>query len=441
MQIGNKALLIDETPLFNGPLVALLQKRGYITTAIERADEAASMLRSRPFDLIIIGRSSGASSPFYELCSLAKELQPHAKLAILDSRDFEYGSCHIAALGAKAVFYRPFCLSTIEETLEILELMPAPLSAVTPMVLPDLPTPLIAKSPTMLKVVQDLIAVASSKAHVFLTGESGTGKEIVAETLHFLSNRKTQPFVKINCAAIPETLIEAEFFGYEKGAFTGAMHQRIGRLESAHQGTLLLDEITEAPTSFQAKLLRAVQEQQFERIGGSPTLSVDVRFISTSNRDLSEALEKKMLREDLFYRLNVIPVHLPPLRERKEDILPLAEYFLASACKENRKASKTFSTGAIHALRHYPWPGNVREMQHLLERTVLLHEGEVITEDDLRWQTALRTADQLATSLAQVEKRTILATLANSKNNRTAAARKLGISIRTLRNKLKQYQS
>lgn len=432
-----KALIIDETPLFNGPLLSLLQKRGYAVTSIERPEKAIDLLRSHSYDLVIVGRGS---FPFYELCSIAKELQPQAKLAILES--CENGSCHIGALGAKAVFTRPFSLPVIEETLEILEKMEIPAKSVKPVSIPELPTPLIAKSQAMMNVIQDLVAVASSKAHLFLTGESGTGKEIVAETLHLLSNRKAHPFVKINCAAIPETLIEAEFFGYEKGSFTGAMQQRIGKLESAHQGTLLLDEITEAPASFQAKLLRAVQEQQFERLGGSMTLSVDVRFISTSNRDLSDAMEKKMLREDLFYRLNVIPVHLPPLRERKEDILPLAEHFLGLACKENEKTPKAFSAQAIQALKDYPWPGNVREMQHLLERTVLLHEGDVIREEDLRWQQpSVRTADALLTSLAQVEKRTILDTLATTKNNRTAAARKLGISIRTLRNKLKTYQS
>lgn len=440
MEPSNKALLIDELPLFNGPLLGILQKRGYAITAIERAQDAIAILRCCTFDLVIVGRGS-ASFPFHELCSLAKELQPHAQLAILDIRDFQSESCHIAALGAKAVFHRPFSIPSIEETLDKIEQVRPNSSATSPIAFTELPTKLIAKSPAMQKIVQDLMAVATSKAHIFLTGESGTGKEIVAETLHLLSNRKTQPFVKINCAAIPETLIEAEFFGYEKGAFTGAMQQRIGRLEAAHQGTLLLDEITEAPASFQAKLLRAVQEQQFERIGGSPTLSVDVRFISTSNRNLVEAIEKKMLREDLFYRLNVIPVHLPPLRERKEDILPLAEYFLEEACRENRKAPKSFSAQALHALRNYPWPGNIREMQHLLERTALLHEGEVIGEDDLRWQSAMRTSDHITTSLAHVEKKTILEALSQTKNNRTAAARKLGISVRTLRNKLKSYET
>jgi len=428
------AILIDELPLFNRPLLNLLHKRGYTVTTTEKALDGMRLLREHRFNLVIIGRG-GASFPFHELCSLAKELQPQASLAIIDSRDFHYESCHIAALGAKAVFYRPFFLSLAEETLEKLrEVTPASTHEILPQ--PAVPTDLIAKSGAMQKVVQDLFAIAASKAHVFLTGESGTGKEIVAETLHLLSNRNAHPFIKINCAAIPEALIEAEFFGYEKGAFTGAMQQRLGKLEMAHQGTLLLDEITEAPASFQAKLLRAVQQQQFERVGGSSTLNVDVRFISTSNRDLQEAIEKKILREDLFYRLNVIPLHLPPLRERKEDILPLAEFFLLKKCRENGKAIKTFSVEAIHALRNHPWPGNVRELQHTIERTVLLHDKETIAKDDLRF---MRIAQVSSDTLEEIEKRTILETLVQQKNNRTAAAKKLGISIRTLRNKLKAY--
>lgn len=434
-----QVFLIDETPLFNRPLITLLQEKGYQVTVAENAEDAVMLMRTHAYTLIIIGCGS-PTFPFHELCSLAKDLQPKANLTIIDSRDRQYESCHIAALGAKAVFYRPFSSSAILETLEQIETTVSHVSSF-PIDPPPtaLPTKLIAKSPSMKKVVEDLLAVASSKAHVFINGESGTGKEIVAETLHLLSNRKKNPFVKINCAAIPETLIEAEFFGYEKGAFTGAVQQRIGRLELAHQGTLLLDEITEAPLSFQAKLLRAVQEQQFERVGGISTIHVDVRFIATSNRNLLEAIEKKMLREDLFYRLNVIPLHLPPLRERKEDILPLAEVMLLEACQENQKKPKTFSPQALHALLSYNWPGNIRELQHLIERTVLLHDKEVLGEEDLRWQSVMRADNPHATTLAQLEKKAILETLAQLKNNRTAAARKLGISIRTLRNKLKEY--
>ncbi len=436
--MGN-ILLIDESPLFNCSLLAFFQNKGYSITTAEKAEEGIALLGSYPYSIIIVGRGN-PTFPFHELCSLVKELQPQAFLVILDNRDHLYESCHIAALGAKAVFYRPFTTAVFEDFLENLEIVP--LKALnTYSSLIDIPTNLIVKSPPMLKLVEDIRAVATSKAHIFLTGESGTGKEIVAQTLHLLSNRKVQPLIKINCAAIPETLIEAEFFGYEKGAFTGAFQQRMGRLEMADRGTLLLDEITEAPLSFQAKLLRAVQEQQFERVGGTSTLDVDVRFISTSNRNLSEAIEQKMLREDLFYRLNVIPLHLPPLRERKEDILPLAEYFLQEACRNNLKPPRFFAPGASHALIHYPWPGNIRELQHLIERTVLLHNQEIIAEEDLRWPSLKRPSQISGTTLAQMEKRTILETLAYSKNNRTATAKKLGISIRTLRNKLKEYDS
>ncbi len=436
-------LFIDEMPLFNQSLQALFQKKGYDVVLVEQEKDALSLLRTQQYSWVIIGRGS-TSFPFHALCCLAKELQSHAHLAIIDHPDSHYESCHIQALGAKAVFYRPFSLSSIEETIERIEQASTSTEVVASLPLPlisdQLPTELIAISPSMQSVVKDLIAVASSKAHVFLSGESGSGKEIVARTLHLLSNRKEQPFVKINCAAIPESLIEAEFFGFERGAFTGATQRRIGHLETAHQGTLLLDEITESPPSFQAKLLRAVQEQQFERIGGSNSLSVDVRFISTSNRNLQEAVEKKVLREDLFYRLNVIPIHLPPLRQRKEDILPLAEQILRKICQDNHKKTKTLSPDAIHILLSYTWPGNVRELQHLLEHTVLLHDQEIIRGDDLRLQSSLRRSHSLSQTLAELEERAILETLGQLKNNRTAAAKKLGISIRTLRNKLKSYE-
>ena len=199
----------------------------------------------------------------------------------------------------------------------------------------------IGDSPAMRQIMGDVARVAKSNASIFIHGESGTGKEVIAQAIHDQSLRSQRPFIKVNCAAVPDTLIESEFFGHEKGAFTGANFKRLGRFELASGGTLLLDEITEIPLQLQAKLLRAIQEQEFERVGGTKPVKVDVRIISTSNRDVKEAMEKKILREDLYYRLNVVPIYLPPLREQKEDILPLALYFLERMCQENHKEKKS----------------------------------------------------------------------------------------------------
>ncbi len=297
------------------------------------------------------------------------------------------------------------------------------------------PLIMIAESPFMKKLLIDLDKIAKSCASVFISGESGTGKEVVAHAIHYRSTRSTEAFVKVNCAAIAETLLESEFFGHEKGSFTGATCRRFGRFELASKGTLLLDEISEIPLSLQSKLLRVVQEQEFERVGGSQLINVDVRLISTSNRNMKEAIENKLFREDLYYRLNVVPIHLSPLRERREDILPLSDYFL-----KEYDLSKTFSSAAKQKLLDYSWPGNIRELSNIIQRTVVLSSSSLIQADDLclEPQQVGSCAKKIFT-LKQLEKRHILDTLVAHEQNRTQAARALGISIRTLRNKLSTY--
>lgn len=231
---------------------------------------------------------------------------------------------------------------------------------------------IIATSDSMKEVMDRVAKVADSEANVFITGESGTGKEVIASLIHTLSPRSANPFIKVNCAALPETLIESEFFGHEKGSYTGAHTQRIGRFERAHTGTLLLDEITEIPLSLQSKLLRVVQEQEFERVGSAHPIPIDVRFISTSNRPIQVALQEKKLREDLFYRLGVIPIHLPPLRDRPEDILPLANHFLAISAEKNKKTPHTLTQPEETLLLSHPWPGNIRQLANLMEQLTVL---------------------------------------------------------------------
>lgn len=290
---------------------------------------------------------------------------------------------------------------------------------------------IIAKSPFMKKLMQDLDKIAKSHARIFINGESGTGKEVIAQAIHYQSLRSKNPFVKVNCAAIPTSLLESEFFGHERGAFTGAISRHIGRFELADKGTLLLDEISEIPLSVQSKLLRAVQEQEFERVGGTSLIRTDIRFISTSNRNMQEAIQNQHFREDLYFRLNVIPIYLPPLRERKEDILPLAEYFL----QEHQLTSD-----AKEKLLDYHWPGNVRELANIIERTIVMSSEKWIDASSLLLETPKKPMHS-ALSLKEVEKLHILRMLADHNQNRTKAAKALGISVRTLRNKLAAYKS
>lgn len=313
----------------------------------------------------------------------------------------------------------------------------------------------------MAAVVRLAEQVAASDASILVTGESGSGKEVISRYVHARSNRASKPFISINCAAIPEHLLESELFGHEKGAFTGAIARRIGKFEEADGGTLLLDEISEMDVRLQAKLLRAIQERVIDRVGGTKPVPVDIRIIATSNRDLAESVRSGTFREDLLYRLNVVNLKLPPLRERPGDILELATHFVERYARENGVSKRPISEDAKRMLTANPWPGNVRELENTMHRAVLLATGPEITEDAIRMpdgspiaQTvsadarvaanAAQTAEVVSRSLvgrtvSDVERDLILDTLDHCLGNRTHAAKILGISIRTLRNKLNQY--
>jgi DNA-binding NtrC family response regulator len=294
--------------------------------------------------------------------------------------------------------------------------------------------------------------VARTQATVLITGESGTGKELVARALYRQSPRNQSPFIKVNCAAIPENLIESEFFGHEKGAFTGAMTKREGRFELAHSGTILLDEISEISPQVQAKLLRVLQERELERVGGNRTIKVDVRVLATTNRRLEEGVERKEFRQDLFFRLNVVPIHVPALREHKEDVAPLARQFMPRFARKHGVRVRGFSDECLAALEAHRWPGNVRELQNVIERAVILcGDGEMLEPEHLGVspQPAHSPAPSAGVpppvpaaaetiSLAELEKRHILSIMEKAAS-RTQAAKLLGISVRTLRNKLNEY--
>ena len=309
---------------------------------------------------------------------------------------------------------------------------------------------IIHVDPAMKRVLNIADRIASSDASVMITGESGTGKELMARHIHAKSKRATRSFVAVNCAAIPENLLESELFGHEKGAFTGAIARRLGKFEEANSGTLLLDEISEMHPRLQAKLLRAVQEREIDRVGGTHPIKIDVRLLATSNRDLEAAVRDGDFREDLFFRLNVVNIELPALRNRPQDIQLLAEHFVERYTEINGMPHRLLTSAALDALQRHPWRGNVRELENTIHRAVLLAQGSEIGPDaimlNMSGGRAAETAAPASTagglvgkSVAQVERDLIIETLQHCLGNRTHAANILGISIRTLRNKLKQY--
>lgn len=431
-----KILVADDEPLMRKFCAETLRRLGKEVSEAENGLQAIHLLEKEPFDLII----SDVKMPFKTGLDVLKAAKQ--TLVILTTA---YGSIESAVeamkLGAFHYLIKPFSPDALEGVLEKAE-EHLQLFRENRFHRESKRPRLIAESPSMKKIVQDLEKIAASQASVFITGESGTGKEVIAGAIHELSNRSQYPFVKVNCAAIPETLIESEFFGHERGSFTGAHIRKTGRFELADKGTLLLDEVTEIPLVLQPKLLRAIQEQEFERVGGVRPIKVNLRFLATSNRNMQEAIETKIFREDLYYRLNVVPIQIPPLRDRKEDILPLAQFFLEKTCAENHKPLKKLTEGAIQKLLNYPWPGNVRELANIIERTVVLDFDPAIDAEHLYLDSKVPSAKKISSTgmtLHELEKRHILETLEVQGQNRTKTASILGISIRTLRNKLHEY--
>jgi DNA-binding NtrC family response regulator len=317
---------------------------------------------------------------------------------------------------------------------------------------------IIGEDPALHQVSVALQRAAGTDATVLLQGESGTGKELFARALHALSARSDGPFVAINCAAIPDALLESELFGHEKGAFTGAVARKLGRFEMAHHGTLFLDEIGDLPLGLQAKILRALEERRFERVGGTTSLHIDVRIVAATNKNLKAAIAARQFREDLFFRLSVFPITIPPLRERRDDIAILARHFVERFCKELKKKTATLSSHALQELQVYPWPGNVRELQNCIERAVILVDGDVIQPRNLNltFPAKIEEAsvapdpwDQIDLSgtlseasrrvLANVERRKIEQTLREASGNKVRASEILQVSYKTFLMKLKEY--
>ncbi|MBX7231948.1 MAG: sigma-54 dependent transcriptional regulator [Bdellovibrionales bacterium] len=301
---------------------------------------------------------------------------------------------------------------------------------------------LYTADPIMKNLLEVAENVASSKATVLIQGESGTGKELLARYIHARSPRCQRKFIAINCAALPEGLLESELFGYEKGAFTGAEQKKLGKFELAQDSTFLLDEISEMPLLLQAKILRVLQEGELERLGGQIVTKINVRILATTNRDLRQMVHQGLFREDLYYRLNVVPMYVPPLRERLKDIELLAKLFLEISCVENQLPIKDLNAAALEKLQSWSWPGNIRELQNAVERSVLLCPHKTLSPQDIlidNFKESKKEAITVGMSLEDVEKWLILKTLELTSQNRSKAAQLLGISVRTLRNKMSLY--
>lgn len=432
-----KVLIADDEPFMRSFLSEALKRSKREVVEAKNGSEAIAFLKENHFDLVISDMKMPLKSGL-EVLETAKIVNPRLPVIIMTAYATVENAVEAMKKGAFNYILKPFTIEALEASLEKVE-EHLSLIAENQFLKQEYfsKQDIIVKSPSLLGIFKDLEKIAKSKASVFISGESGTGKEVIAQAIHNLSERATKPFIKVNCAAIPDTLIESEFFGHERGAFTGAEARRIGRFELASGGTLLLDEITEIPLNLQPKLLRAIQEEEIERIGSVKPIPVNIRFIATSNRDIKEAIKAEKMREDLFYRLNVVPIFLPPLRERKDDIIPLANHFFKVFTRENHKPPRSITEKDEKKILNYVWPGNVRELANIIERAVVLDtEIQIENNEEKKHLTPSLPIEPLS----EMEKKAILSTLNALHNNRAKSAEALGISVRTLQNKLKLYK-
>ena len=363
-------LIVDDEPSIRRILQVAFEKSGYCAVTAEDADEALRVLETTPADCVVTDVTMPGRTG-YELLREIRSTRPELPVVIITAFGTIPQAVQAIRDGAFEYVTKPFDLEVLKKVVS------AALSSEVPKAKPTVrgkqpPASFIAESDAMKTVFEMATQVADSRATVLITGESGVGKEIVAKYIHEASPRAKDAFVAVSCAALPETLLESELFGYEKGAFTGAQNSKVGRFELAHEGTLFLDEIGEIPMPIQVKLLRVLQEREFERLGASKPTKVDVRLITATNRDLKQAVDQGIFRLDLLYRLQVVELNIPPLRERHADIAPLAEYFLSKYCAENERDVLEIAPEAIAAMQHYSWPGNVRELENTIERAVVL---------------------------------------------------------------------
>jgi len=446
MQAPGRILVVDDEPELCRALGKLLTRNGYSVLSAGDGEEALKILRQDEVHLVVTDLVMPKMGGL-DLLKTGKVVSPHTEFVVISGHGTIEAAVDAMKLGAYDFVEKPFTsaitLKTVEKALEKQRLLAENLELRQRLEEIQGNHDIIGRSDVMRQAVETARQVATSTATVLLTGESGTGKEVFADAIHRWSDRRRKPLVKVSCAALPETLLEAELFGYEQGAFTGAVGRRTGRFEMADGGTLFLDEVGEMSSTTQVKLLRVLQEGTFERLGSSDTRSADVRLLAATNADLARKVEEGRFREDLFYRLNVINVELPPLRARGEDVILLANFFLQVYAQKNHKELSGFTRQAVEALSRHSWPGNVRELENCIERCVVLSKGPFVDADVLP-PTVLAGKSRfeqvvipVGTPLRQAEMQLIEATLRTTGGDKDTAARILGITARTIYRKLK----
>lgn len=436
-----RILIVDDDHGQRSLLETFLQAQGYQTQQAASGEAALQLLSEDSFDLMISDvRMPGMSG----LETLRRVREKRLGLPVLLVTAFADIRSAVTAMrdGAVNYFTKPIDLDELITSVR-LALDPGSTPVSAPGEGPTLPSGVVAESPLMRAVFRDAAVIAASETRVLITGESGTGKDVVAEVIHGWSRRAKGPLVKVNCASIPENLLESELFGHEKGAVPGAVQRKIGRFEEANDGTILVDEIGDLPATLQTKLLRIINDGTFRRIGAARDSHSNARLLAATNRDLEAQIAAGRFREDLFYRLNVMEVHLPPLRERPEDILPLATLFISQFSRQKPRFSATVSAG----LRRYRWPGNIRELRNAMERAALLSRGEIVLPEHLPARVmAAMTEPAVATEgdahrLEEIEREAILKALRKNHYNRTETAKELAISRRALTYKLQRLRA
>jgi two-component system response regulator HydG len=450
----NTVLVVDDDQAHRTMLNTLVSGWGYSVSEADDGSTAIEKVKNSSFDLVLMDvrmvRVSGL-----EALETIKSVNPAIPVIIMTA--YSTVETAVAALkqGAHDYLTKPLDFDklrlTIDRTMEHTRLREEVRMLRETLGQKFDSQNIIGNSAAMQRLLETVAQVAASEATVLISGESGTGKELIAGAIHFNSPRQDGPFVKINCAAIAETLLESELFGHEKGAFTGADRRKEGRFSQAHGGTLFLDEVSEMSLMMQVKLLRALQEREFNRVGGEETIQVDVRVIAATNKDLMEQINKGVFREDLYYRLNVVDLQVPPLTDRKEDIPLLAQHFLEKFAAKNRKEIVGFTPEAMNNLIRYGWPGNVRELMNAIERGVVLARTNHLDTGDFPFMKSAMVQEDPDTAgtdilymmgdqpLEEIEKAAILSTLQAAKGNKSEAARRLGITRKTLHKKLKAY--
>ncbi|MCD6374695.1 MAG: sigma-54-dependent Fis family transcriptional regulator [Caldisericaceae bacterium] len=448
---NHKILVVDDDDHLRLVLQETLKSCGYQVLVAASGNEAVKILDREKVDLLITDLMMPGIKGV-ELVGLAKEKQPQIGAIVITAYGTIGRAVESMQKGAFDFITKPFSINQIESRVkrffEFQNLQKENIVLKKKLEKYHIDHKIVGQSASIKEVLEYIDIAANSDATVFIRGESGTGKELVAQAIHDRSDRAEKPFRKINCAAVPETLFESTLFGHEKGAFSGAYRQQKGIFEECHEGTILLDEISEIPYALQAKLLRVLQEMKITRVGSTEEISIDVRVIATTNRDIDELINSGKFREDLFFRLNVFPITLPPLRERKEDIPLIIDHFLTIYKDKYKFKSKKIAPSLMEKIMDYAWPGNIRQLKHMLERAILFSgKEELITEKHFKFEEEGNRSNNQGKNgsldvmpLAEMERKLIFAALKKTNNHKTKAAELLGITVRTLRNKLNEYK-